>query len=263
MAPKIVDLGQITIHSYGLLLALAFITGIWVASRNARKAGIAPDLVWNLGLLVIFAALVGSKLLLIFSDYQYYSQNLREVFSLASLRSPWVYYGGVIVAFGFAGWYVWAKKLPALILADSSAPGVALGQAIARIGCLLAGCCYGKPTTLPWGITFTNKYASDNMGVPLNIPLHPTQIYESAGAFCLFLFLMRRLSARHLPGQIALEYLLLISGLRLAVEFLRDDERGFVLHGMLSTAQLIAILVILGSAILYYLLWRSRGVRQS
>jgi phosphatidylglycerol:prolipoprotein diacylglycerol transferase len=264
MYPKILDLGPITIHTYGLLLAAAFIAGIWITSRNAKKEGISPDLIWNLGLIVIFSALVGAKILLFLSDSNYYSQNLREIFSLSTLRSAGVYYGGLLLALGSAAWFLLKKHLPVWSVADLAAPGIALGQAIGRIGCLSAGCCYGKPTHLPWGITFTNQYANSNVGVTLNTPLHPTQIYESVGAFVLFLFLMWRLSRKHTTGQVILEYLILYALLRFVVEFFRDDDRGFVLYGLLSTSQFIAVLMILGSVAAYYFLRRrSREVFQN
>jgi phosphatidylglycerol:prolipoprotein diacylglycerol transferase len=264
MYPKVLDLGPITIHTYGLLLAMAFIAGIWITSRNARKAEISPDAIWNLGLIVIFAALVGSKLILLFSDYGYYSRNLREIFSLSTLRSAGVYYGGLLLALGFAAWYTAKKKLPAWTLADLAAPGIALGQAIGRLGCLSAGCCYGKPTSLPWGITFTDRYAYDNVGVPLNIPLHPTQIYESVGAFVLFLYLMRVLAKKQFTGQVLLEYLFLYAALRFAIEFFRNDDRGFVLYGLLSTSQLLAVIAVLCSAAVYlYLIRRPGKIKQN
>jgi phosphatidylglycerol:prolipoprotein diacylglycerol transferase len=235
-------------------LAVAFIAGIWLTSKNARKAGMDPDLVWNMGLLIIFAALVGAKVLLFFSDYSYYSENPREIFSLSTLRSGWVYYGGLLLALGASALYLRKSQLPAWTVADLAAPGIALGQAIGRLGCLSAGCCYGKPTHLPWGIVFTNKYAYDNVGVPLNTPLHPTQIYESVATFLLFLYLTWRLSRKHFTGQIILEYLAIYASMRFVIEFLRDDERGFVLNGLLSTSQLIGILTILASiALLFYL----------
>jgi phosphatidylglycerol:prolipoprotein diacylglycerol transferase len=261
MYPKILDLGPVTIHTYGLLLALAFIAGIWITSRNAKKVGVSPDSIWNMGLVVIFSALVGAKILLLLSDYQYYSRNFREIFSLSTLRSTGVYYGGLLLALGSAAWYLMKKRLPAWTIADLAAPGIALGQAIGRLGCLTAGCCYGKPTSLPWGITFRSQYAYENVGVPLNIPLHPTQIYESVGSFFLFLFLTRRLSRKHITGQIMLEYLSLYAVLRFVIEFYRNDDRGFVLHGLLSTSQFIAILTFLGSAIVYY--FRIRRPREA
>jgi phosphatidylglycerol---prolipoprotein diacylglyceryl transferase len=259
MYPKLLDLGPITVHTYGLLLAAAFIAGIWVTSRNAKKAGIGPDLIWNLGLVVIFSALVGGKILLFLSDFHYYSQNIREVFSLSTLRSAGAYYGGLLLALGSATWFLLKKRLPIRTVVDLAAPGIALGQAIARLGCLSAGCCYGKPTHMPWGITFTNQYAYANVGVTLNMPLHPTQIYESLGAFALFLFLMWRLPKRHVTGQTILEYMTLYAVLRFVVEFFRDDDRSFVFYGLLSTSQLIAILAILGSAAVYYFLRRGSG----
>ena len=256
MYPKILDMGSITIHTYVLLLAAAFIAGIWITSRNARKESINPDAVWNMGLLIIFSALVGSKIILLFSNYQYYSQNLRELFSLSTLRSSGVYYGGLLLAVAAALFYTIKKRLPVRVMADIATPGIALGLAISRLGCLSAGCCYGKPTHLPWGIIFRNPYAYENVGVPLNVPLHPTQIYDALGALCLFVFLMWRLSKRHVAGQVILEFLTLYSLLRLIVEFFRDDDRGFVLYGLLSTSQFIAILTILGSVAAYYFLLR-------
>jgi phosphatidylglycerol:prolipoprotein diacylglycerol transferase len=263
MYPKILDVGPVTIHTYGLLLAAAFILGIWIVSRNAKKQGIDSDSIWNLGLIVIFSALLGSKILLLLSDFHYYSGNFREIFSLSTLRSSGVYYGSVLLALGSAAWFISRKHLPARVLADAAAPGIAAGQAIAKLGCLTAGCCYGKPTDLPWGIKFTSKYAYDNVGVPLNIPLHPTQIYECIGALVLFVFLTWRLSKRHVAGQIILEYLALYSLLRFVVEFFRGDERGFVLYGLLSTSQLVAVLTLLGSVAVYFLLRRPAEVPQN
>jgi phosphatidylglycerol---prolipoprotein diacylglyceryl transferase len=264
MYPKILELGPITIHTYGLLLAAAFIAGIWVTSRNAKKIGMNTEFIWNIGLTIIFSALVGSKILLFLSDYHYYSQNFRELFSLSTLRSTGAYYGGLLLALGSAFWYARNKQVHIITLADLAVPGIALGQAIARIGCLSAGCCYGKPAYVPWGITFTSQYAYDNTGVPLHIPLHPTQIYEAAGNVCLFIFLMWRLSKKHIKGQILLEFLGLYALLRFVIEFYRNDDRSFVLYDLFSISQFIAILTILGSAAAYYyLLRRSREVPQN
>jgi phosphatidylglycerol---prolipoprotein diacylglyceryl transferase len=215
-----------------------------------------PDSIWNMGLIIIFSALVGAKILLFLSDYSYYSQNPREIFSLSTLRSTGVYYGGLLLALAASAWYLNRTKLPGWNVADLCAPGIALGQAIGRLGCLSAGCCYGKPTALPWGISFTSRYAFDNVGVPLNTPLHPTQLYESIGALVLFLLLLWRLKQRRFMGQIILEYLMLYACLRFGIEFFRDDDRGFVLHGLLSTSQFIGILTVLGSAAAYYYLRR-------
>jgi len=256
MHPKILDIGPVTIHTYGLLLAVAFIAGIWLVSRNARRAGIDPDAMWNMGLIIIFAALVGAKVLLFLSDFSYYSQNPREIFSLSTLRSTGVYYGGLLLALAASAWYLRRAHLPGWKVADLAAPGIALGQAVGRLGCLSAGCCFGKPTQLPWGITFTDRYAYDNIGVPLNVPLHPTQLYEAGAALLLFLFLQWRLAKRHFEGQIILEYLLLYAAARFVIEFFRDDERGFLFHRLFSTSQFIGILTMLAAAGLFFYLRR-------
>jgi phosphatidylglycerol:prolipoprotein diacylglycerol transferase len=170
--------------------------------------------------------------ILLFSNFQYYSQNLREIFSLSTLRSPGVYYGSLLLAIAAAALVIVKKRLPALTMADVAAPGIALGQAIARLGCLSAGCCYGKPTQMPWGI--------------------------------VFVVLTKRLSKKHAGGQIMLEFLALYSCLRFVVEFFRGDDRGFVLYGLLSTSQFIAILTVLGSAVLYYfVVRRTRAASQN
>jgi phosphatidylglycerol:prolipoprotein diacylglycerol transferase len=241
------------------LLAVAFIVGIWVTSRNAKKEGICPDLIWNMGLVVVFSALVGSKILLIISDFEYYSQNLREIFSFYTLRSMGVYYGGLLLALASAAWFLKSRHLPFWKTADLAAPGIAIGQAIGRLGCLSAGCCYGKSAHIPWSITFTNPYAHDNAGVPLNIPLHPTQVYESLGAILLFAFLTWHLPRKRMHGQILIEYIILYATLRFLIEIFRGDDRGFVLYGLLSTSQFIAILTILGSAAVYYFQLRRSG----
>lgn len=262
MYPKILDIGPVTIHTYGLLLAFAFIAGIWITSRKAQQEGLDPDKIWNMGLLVIFSALVGAKVLLFLSDFSYYSQNPREIFSLSTLRSFGVYYGGLLLSLVAAAWYLRRNQLPGWRVADLSAPGIALGQAIGRLGCLSAGCCYGKPTQGPWGITFTDRYAFDNVGVPLNIPLHPTQIYESVATLAIFLYLLRRLSRKHFTGQVITEYLILYSLARFGIEFFRDDDRGFVLYQLLSTSQFIGILTA-AAALIVFIILRRRSAQAS
>jgi phosphatidylglycerol:prolipoprotein diacylglycerol transferase len=261
MHPIIANWGSITIHTYGLLLAAAFIAGIWLTSYFARKNGLNPDSIWSLGLVVIFASLVGAKLLLFLSDFSYYSENPAEIFSLSTLRSAGVYYGGLLLALAAAAWYLHRARMPGWVVADLAAPGIALGQAIGRIGCLSAGCCYGKPTDLPWGIRFTDKYAFENTGVPLNIPLHPTQLYESLGALLIFAYLTWRLYHKRFSGQVILEFLALYSILRFVIEFYRYDDRGFVLYELLSTSQFIGILTLLGSVLVYYLLHKRTGAK--
>jgi phosphatidylglycerol:prolipoprotein diacylglycerol transferase len=259
MYPKILDLGPFTVHTYGVILALAFIAGIWLTSRNAKGKGIDPDQIWNLGLIVILAAIIGSKVLLFFSDYSYYSQNPREIFSLSALRSTGSSIGGLLLALLASIFYLRKVRLPLRTVGDLAAPGLALGQAIGYLGCLSAGCCYGRPTSLSWGITFTNNYAGESVGVPLFIALHPTQIYQAAGAFLLLLYLVWRLSRIHFSGQIFLEYLAADGILRFVIGFFRGDDPGFLMHGLLSASQLLGIIAVLGSFLIYRLLRFQQG----
>ena len=256
MHPKLLDIGPVTLHTYGLFLAIAFIAGIWITSRNARKEGVDSDSIWNMGLIILCATLVGCKLLMLIADFSYYAANPQEIFSLSTLRSMGVFYGGLLLALGAAAWYLRKRRLPAWRVADCAAPGIALGQAIGRLGCLMAGCCYGAHADVPWAIRFSSQYAAENMGTPLNIPLHPTQIYESVGTLLLFGFLTWRLFRRHMTGQVILEYLGIYAVMRFIIEFFRGDDRGEIFNGLLSTSQLIAILTFAAAVFLYFYLRR-------
>ena len=158
MYPKIVDLGPVTIHTYGLLLALAFIAGIWLTSRNARKEGLDPDKIWNLGLIIIFSALVGAKILLFLSDFSYYSQNPREIFSLSTLRSAGVYYGGLLLALAASAVYLRKTGLPGWTVSDLAAPGIALGSG-------------DRAPRLPFGRVLLWQAYSDALGNHLHRPV--------------------------------------------------------------------------------------------
>jgi phosphatidylglycerol:prolipoprotein diacylglycerol transferase len=240
MLPKLFQLGPVTIHSYGVLLATAFFVGIILAIRQAKKEGIKPDTILDLGLLIILSSLVGGKILEIAINYRYYFKNPKEI--ITSLRFGGVYYGGLILAVLISLLYLRWKKLALWQICDIFAPSIALGVAIGRWGCFFAGCCWGKPTTLPWGVTFTNPYTHQIVGTPLYVPLHPTQIYHSLTNFLIFIVLITMRKKKSFEGQLFWFYILLYSITRFFLEYLRDDPRGFVFGGALSTSQFIGIL---------------------
>jgi phosphatidylglycerol:prolipoprotein diacylglycerol transferase len=252
------DPGPFTLHTYGLLLAIAFLTGLYVASRQARKAGLDANRVADLGVYVLIAGLLGAKLLLVVVDFQHYREHPEELFSI--FQSGGVFYGGLLAAFPVAAWYVRRHRLPGWATADCLAPGVVIGQAIGRLGCFAAGCCFGKPTSAAWGVTFRDAYANRYVGTPLDIALHPTQIYESLLTFLIFLVLIRVADRKTFHGQVTITYVVLYAIARFAVEFFRGDaSRGAVFGGILSTSQFIALLLLLGAlAITPYLLKRQR-----
>ncbi len=242
--------GPFTLHAYGLLLALAFLAGLWVASRQAKKARLDANRVTDMAVWVLIAGLVGAKLLLLAVDWRFYSRNPRELLSI--FQSGGVFYGGLMGGILVAWWYVRRHALPGWTTADALAPGVILGQAIGRLGCFAAGCCYGKPASVPWAVTFTDVYAARTTGTPLDTPLHPSQLYESALAFLLFLGLLWLSDRKRFPGQVVLSYTVGYSVIRFVLEYWRGDlDRGSFFGGALSTSQLIAIVLVVGAAALW------------
>ena len=238
--------GPFTLHSYGVLLAVAFIAGLWIAARHARRAHLDPDRVTDLAVYVLIAGLIGAKVGLLVVEWDYYSKNLRELFSL--LQSGGVFYGGLIAALPVAWWYVRKHALPGWKAADALVPAVALGQSVGRLGCFAAGCCFGKPTSVPWAVTFRDLYAARAVGTPMDTQLHPTQLYESAATFLIFLLLLKVARRKSFEGQVVLSYVLLYSVARFVIEFFRGDAaRGSVFGGALSTSQFLAILLGLGA----------------
>jgi phosphatidylglycerol:prolipoprotein diacylglycerol transferase len=179
------------------------------------------------------------------------------------LRSGGVFYGGLIAAVGVAFWYISRHALPFWTTCDVFAPGIALGHVTGRLGCLAAGCCYGRPADVPWAITFTNPLAAANVGTPLGIPLHPTQLYE-AGAELLILGLLLAFERKGRPfaGRTFWLYMLLYAISRYIIEIYRGDPRGLdPILGVISTSQFIS--VILAPLSLVMLVWLSRSTPTS
>jgi phosphatidylglycerol:prolipoprotein diacylglycerol transferase len=253
------SLGPFTLHSYGFLLAIAFLVGLWVASRQARRAGLDPARVTDMAVWVLIAGLVGAKLLLVVVDWRYFVASPRQLSSI--IQSGGVFYGGLIGGALVAWWYARRHNLPGWRTADALAPGVVIGQAIGRLGCFAAGCCWGKVCTLPWAVTFTDVYASRAVGTPMDTPLHPSQLYEALATFLIFAFLLWLAPRKSFHGQVALSYVALYSAARFGLEFFRGDpDRGSWLGGVVSTSQLIAVVLLLGAALLLPRVRRTQGI---
>lgn len=255
MFPRLFEIGPLTVYSYGVMLAAAYLLGLQLAVRRARRHGIDGDRVLDLGIYAIIAALIGAKLLLLVVDFDYFRSHPAEIWSLA--RSGGVFYGGLIVSFLVAIWYIRRHRLPLWSTTDMFAPGIALGHVVGRLGCLLAGCCYGKPTTMPWGITFSDLFAATNVGTPLHVSLHPTEIYEaSAELIILIALLVTERRGRPFPGRTFWFYVSLYAISRFIIEFFRGDPRGMMWG--LSTSQLISVALFPLSVVMLLLL-RRRG----
>ncbi len=235
-----------------MLVALGVMVGLMVAAHLSQRQGIDPDKAWNLGVLVVLGAIVGAKVLLIINDFGYYSRHPREIFSLGVLQAGGVFYGGVIAALLLSVWYMRRHQMPWLRTADAFAPGLALGHSIGRLGCFAAGCCYGKPTTHFWGVTFTNPLARAWVGTPLNVPLEPTQLFESAVELVNFFILYWLIRHKKFEGQVIGAYLFLYGVARFFLEFIRDDpDRGSVFGGAMTGTQLISICLVIVGGILW------------
>ena len=251
MYPELFRIGGFPVNTYGVLLALAFLAALFVAARLAERDGLPRERVFDMGLWMLLGGLLGSKLLLMVVEPEY-GENLGQLFSLDFLRSGGVWYGGFLGGLGAGALLMRRYGLNFLATADAFAPGVALGQAIGRQGCFAAGCCWGRPTTLPWGVEFTEA-GHRVTGVPVGVHLHPTQLYESFAALLIFLFLLWLHRRKRIGGQVILAYAVLYALTRFLIEFVRDDPRGDVAGVTsstgLSTSQLISLVVFFAALI--------------
>ncbi len=255
MHPILINFGWFHLPTYGVLLVTAILGGIFIAMRLGRRVGLDSSLILDFCTWLILVALVGAKVLMVLTEWSYYRDHLGEIFSLSTFMAGGVFYGGFIAALFFTVWYVRVQKISFWKLADVLAPGVALGQSVGRLGCFSAGCDYGKPTTMPWGVVFTSKFAHEVTGVPLGLRLHPAQLYESFATFVIFGFLLWWFPRKARDGNVFLGYVGLYAVARFFLEFLRGDpDRGFVFNHLLSTSQFIAVLALAGIAAVF--IWR-------
>ncbi len=264
-----------TFNTYGFLLALAFVAGLFVMARLAARDGLDKQKVYDLGLWVLAASLIGSKALMVIAEWDsYYRDNPRQIFTLDFFRSGGVFYGGFIGAVIASVIVMRIYKLPWWRTADACAPGIAIGQVIGRLGCFSAGCCWGKPTTAWCGVHFTDE-GNRITGVPATVSqltdpiqqrvwserlaslggddtpihLHPTQLYEAGATLLIFIALLVMLRRRRFHGQIILAYAMLYSVARFIIEYWRNDPRGEIFD--LSTSQFIAIVIFIGALAMF------------
>lgn len=250
MYPQLFHIGKFFLPTYGFLVALGVLLGMWISVRNAERLGIDGDKAWNFGILLVLSGIVGSKLLYVINEHM----TLREIFSISTLQAGGVFSGGLLAAFVAAAWYVRRHHLPALGICDAFSPGLALGHAIGRIGCFAAGCCYGKETHHWWAVTFTNPLAAQITGTPLNKPLEPTQLFEFAVELANFLFLTWLLKRRKFEGQIFGAFMFLYGIARFFLEYLRDDPgRGSVFGGAITGTQAIALGLVVAGGVIWWL----------
>ena len=261
MHPNLFQIGPFTIHTYGVFLALAFLLGMQVAIYYGKQEKFETSYVTDLVFYIFISALLGAKILHVVVDYGYYAEDWNRLWRIYQIGG--VYYGGLIFAFLITVWYVRRRKMDFWQTTDVLTMGLAFGQMFGRMGCFFAGCCWGTeaPPGFPLAVTFANPLASQQVGTPIGVPLHPAQLYESLPMMFVFLALAYSFRHRKFAGQQFIVYLFLYSVLRFTVEFFRGDPRGFLFDGLLSISQFISILAFLGAALL--LVTRRRHSRTS
>jgi len=239
MHPILAQIGPIPIHTYGFLIATGFILAVQVMQRLAIRSGIDPEKMQDLifgGLLIGF---LGARTVFIITRFSYFMENPIDIFKV--WEGGLVFYGGPIATTPFIYWFAKKHGFAFWKTLDIIGPGITLAHAFGRLGCLAAGCCYGRPTGGSWGVVLNSELVDPSMR---GIHLHPTQLYESSALFVLFGVLFLLFKRKRFDGQVALTYFMAYPIIRSIVEIYRGDSiRGFIIDDVLSTSQFISILV--------------------
>jgi phosphatidylglycerol:prolipoprotein diacylglycerol transferase len=255
MYPILFRVGGFNVYAYGFFLMVAILAGGILSMRRLKRGAldIPAERMIDLFFYSILSAMLGARILFVVINFDAYRENPLAILKI--WEGGLVFYGGLISAFGVAIGYMLRHRLPVWKLADLAAPSLALGLFFGRIGCFLAGCCYGKETSRPWGVVFTDP----NSLAALNVSLHPTQLYEAGAALSILLFLAGGEKKKSFDGRTFWLFLLLYSIVRFLIEIWRGDPRGFLLGGLLSTSQGIGVLLaILSLFMLSFLSKRNR-----
>lgn len=264
MFPILLKIGPITIHTYGFMLALGVGFGFWFLFVQAKKQALPASRLIDMAFYTIIISMIGAKIVLFAGDFSYYLKYPSELLSLA--RSGGVFQGGLAFGLLFALWYMHKHHIPTWKVADIIGPALALGHGFGRLGCFSAGCCFGRESNMPWGVLFHNEYSHNLTGIPLQIPIHPTQLYESSLNFLNFFILFFILKKKKFDGQVFSFYIINYSIIRYFVEFYRGDHpyKAFIIHNpspylSLSFFQLFCIFGFVGGLILYFILKKKKS----
>lgn len=246
------------VATYGVLVAAGFVLALWLIARVAERDGLPRNRIYDLGLYVLASGLIGSKLLLVITEWKELG-SFDRIFSINLLQSAGVYYGGFLIALAVGMFLTIRWRLPWRKAVDAFAPGVALGHAVGRVGCFSAGCCWGRETSSWIGVTFTQR-AHELTGVPIEAPLIPTQLIEAAANLAIFGLLIWIRRRRSFEGQVMFAYLMLYGAARFVIEFWRGDDRGQLLG--LSTSQFISA-VMFPAGLALWIYYRKRAEKES
>lgn len=265
MFPILVKIGPITIHTYGLMMAIGVAFAFWFVYAQAKKQQLPASRLIDMAFYTVIISLVGAKLILFIGHFSYYTKYPSELFTLA--RSGGVFQGGLAFGILFALWYFRKHRIPTWKVSDLAGPALAFGHGFGRIGCFAAGCCFGRSCDLQWGVEFHNEYAHELTGIPLNSSIHPVQLYESALNFLNFIILFVILKRKTFNGQVFAFYIMNYSIIRYFTEFYRGDhpDSAFLFQGSspylsVSIPQLFCVLGFVGGTVLYFFLKKRKRV---
>lgn len=245
MHPIIFQYKNFVISGYGVMLALAFYVGLFVAKRVSKTSGVGAHQIESLAFWLIVTGVLGSRFLYTFIEHpDEYLKNPLEFFAFQ--KGGLSFMGGLIFAIAFA--FFWCKKHghTFLKIADIYSPSVALGLSIAKIGCFLVGCCHGRVCEVPWGIAF---HSPDSHARPLGVPLHPTQLYESLACLVLFIILYKVAKKQPFEGKVFALFMTLYGVIRFILEYFRGSESAYFWG--LTTAQTVCIPLFIVGVVLY------------
>jgi phosphatidylglycerol:prolipoprotein diacylglycerol transferase len=249
--PVLFHIGALVIPSYGAVAAFGLLLALMLALRIARRIGIDPNRIWNLCILMLFTALIGSRLLLVAANWKTLRSHPLWVLSIATVHHPLVAGIAALIAFVVAAVYAFLHHMPYRATADVLAAPLAIGLAFEQIGALLAGSGYGTGTRLPWAIIYNDPLAARWSDAPLGIPVHPVQAYAAICFFVIAAGLVLWLSHRGQNGELAGIFLISTGCVMYITEFWRDPlGRGAVLNGILKGPQVAAIVLVIGGAAL-------------
>jgi phosphatidylglycerol:prolipoprotein diacylglycerol transferase len=247
MFPVLFSIGPLTLHTYGLFIAIAIVAGILITIPTGKSYGMTAQQIIDMGFIMILSGIIGSRLVYILINFSYYISHPLDIFKI--WQGGLVFSGALIAVILVITWYVWRSNYTLWQIGDLWAPAAAIGQGIGRIGCFMAGCCYGKPTDVAWGVVFTDPQSI----ATLNIPLHPTQLYSSLSGFIIFFVLMILKAKKKFDGQVLLWFMILHSTSRLYIERFRGDDRGLIMNDW-SVTQLLTIIILIASVVMLIIL---------
>jgi len=256
MYPELFHLGFIHLRSYGVLLAIAFLVGTALGLREARRLGLDEDKLINVILVTLVASVIGARALYVIEHLAEFRRQWGSV--LALWQGGLTLYGGV-VAGALAGLTAAQRfGLPRWLVADALTPSLALGTMFGRIGCFLNGCCYGRPTTLPWGVRFpASSFAALEFG---DVPVHPSQLYNAAAGLALFTFFWLLRRRFRTPGVMFWSFLALFALVRIPIDVTRSYEpEAVMVRGALQLTESQAFSLALAMFSLLMILRLRRG----